>query len=58
VPSSRLASALPLVPVLAGLVLSVWRFAARDPVGGLAAALGGLLLMIVVAVRLPASPDG
>ncbi len=49
----RLSSALPFVPVLAGLVLSAWRFRAGDALGGLAFGLGGMLLMLVVAARLP-----
>ena len=49
----KLISALPLVPVLAGLALSVWRFRADDVIGGLAFCLGGMVLMIVVAIRLP-----
>ncbi len=52
----RLAFALPFVPVFVGLALSSWRFRADDSLGGLAFGLGGLLLMLVVAIRLPSSP--
>jgi len=51
-----LAFALPFVPVFVGLALSSWRFRADDSLGGLAFGLGGLLLMLVVAIRLPSSP--
>ena len=49
----RWLAVVPFAPVLAGLALSVWRFRADDPVGGLAFALGGMLLMLVLAVWLP-----
>ena len=52
---SRLHSYLPFVPVLAGLVLSAWRFRAADPLGGLAFGLGGMLLMVVAVIRM--APD-
>ena len=42
------ASVLPFVPALAGLALSIGRFRAHEPLAGLAFALGGLLLMVVV----------
>lgn len=45
---------LPFLPVLAGLVLSAWRFEADDAFGGLASCLGGMLLMMGVAMRMPA----
>lgn len=50
-------SALPFLPVLAGLVLCTWRFRAHDPIGGLAFGITGLLGMVVVIFRLP-DPDG
>lgn len=56
-PSSRSAfSWLPLLPVAVGLGLSAWRFRLDDPLGGLGLGLGGMALMIVVAIRLPDSP--
>jgi hypothetical protein len=42
-----------LVPGLAGLALSILRFRADDAVGGLAGALLGVILMVVVATLLP-----
>jgi hypothetical protein len=51
--SRFLAALLPSSAVLGGLALSVVRFRAQDPVGGLALGLGGMLLMIVLTVLLP-----
>ena len=48
-------AALPLVPVLVGLALSAWRFRVGDDWGGLAFGEAGMILMIVVAIRMPAS---
>jgi hypothetical protein len=42
-------SAIPLIPILLGLVLSVWRFRIEDRVGGLVFGLAGVVLMIAVA---------
>jgi hypothetical protein len=56
--ASLLLNALPFVPVLGGLALSVTRFRAQDPLGGLAFGLGGLLLMVVAAIRLPDPGSG
>jgi hypothetical protein len=55
--SRSLSSPLSIVMFLApfaGLALSVWRFRAGDPLGGTAASLAGMLLMVVLATRLPA----
>jgi 1,4-dihydroxy-2-naphthoate octaprenyltransferase len=46
---------LPFLPVVAGLALAVWQFRALNPGAGLAFALAGLLLMVIVASRLPHS---
>ena len=56
--SGRFLLALPVLPALAGLALSIWRFRADDSFGGLASCLGGMLLMVLAAVRLPASDRG
>jgi hypothetical protein len=48
----------PFAPAVAGILLSTWRFRAHDGVGGLAFGLGGMLLMIVLAVRLPRPKQG
>ena len=56
--SSMLAAVVPIGSILAGLALSVWRFRADDPIGGLAFALGGVLLMIVLAAWIPDSDRG
>ena len=51
-PSSfSLADLLPFVPVVAGLALCVVRFRAHDALGGLAFGLGGMVLMVVLALR-------
>jgi hypothetical protein len=47
------ASLFPLVAVLVGVALSVWRFRAGDSLGGLALGLGGMVLMLVLAIRSP-----
>lgn len=52
----RLVFLSPFVPVLVGQVLSVWRFRSGDPIGGLAFSEIGMLLMLVVACRVPDSP--
>lgn len=54
--SPKLSPVVPLGSILVGLVLSSWRFRADDPIGGLAFALGGVLLMIVLAAWIP-EPD-
>lgn len=46
-------SILPVVPVLGGIVVSVLRFQADDAWGGVAAIDVGVLLMMLMAVRLP-----
>ena len=46
----------PFVPVLVGVALSAWRFREGDAITGLAFGLGGMLLMVVAAIRL-APPD-
>jgi hypothetical protein len=43
----------PLLPLLAGIALSIGRFRADDPLGGLALGLGGMVLMVVAAIRTP-----
>ena len=53
--AAQLISVLPVVPALAGLALSSWRFRAHDPLQGLAFALAGMILMIVTAIRMPDS---
>jgi hypothetical protein len=45
---------LPFVPFLIGLALSTWRFRLDDGLGGLAFGLGGVVLLIALAMRLPA----
>jgi hypothetical protein len=45
---------LPLLPVALGSVGCVWFFRSDAAVPGLASALGGVLLMMFVATRLPA----
>jgi hypothetical protein len=54
-PRALFVQSLPFVPALAGLALSVRRFGAHDPVGGVTACFAGLLLMVVVVFRLPGS---
>ena len=49
---------LPFVPALAGLALSTTRFRVHDAVGGIAACIGGLFLMVVVVFRLPGANAG
>ena len=56
-PSLSALSALPFVPVLVGFWACVWRFRQSDELGGLAFGLGGVALMIVVAIRFPDSDD-
>jgi hypothetical protein len=52
----RLGFFLPLLPALAGLVLSAWRFRAGDPFLGLVLAEGGMVLMVVLAARVREEP--
>ena len=47
----------PFVPLVAGQVLSVWRFRSGDSIGGLAFGEIGMILMLVVACRLPDPGD-
>jgi hypothetical protein len=47
--------ALPLVPMLAGLVLSAVRFRAGDALGGILVGEAGMLLSILAALRKPKS---
>jgi hypothetical protein len=54
---SRLSGAFPFLPVLAGLVLSIVLFRSDHSALALASGLGGVFLMIGVAMRMPASPD-
>lgn len=54
--STTVVGVLSLLPFLAGLVLSVWRFRVHDPLGGLGCALGGILGMLVVILRMTAGP--
>ena len=56
-PRGPVVHALPFVPFLVGFTLSAWRFRAHDPLGGLAFGLGGVILMVVVVLRLSASPS-
>lgn len=53
---SPISSFVPVLPALAGLALSILRFRAHDPLGGLAAGLGGFLLMFPLAVWISRSP--
>jgi hypothetical protein len=46
-------SYVPVLPVFAGLAFSILRFRAGDSLGGLACALAGILLMLVLATRVP-----
>jgi len=46
---ARSIDALPFVPAVVGIAISILRFRAGDPVGGLAGSLAGVLLMAVVA---------
>ena len=57
-PRSLFLQSLPFVPALAGLALSTLRFRVHDAVGGIAACIGGLLLMVVVIFRLPGATVG
>ena len=52
---SRVLGALPFLPVMAGLLLSIVLFRSDHGALALAAALGGVLLMMGVAMRMPAS---
>jgi hypothetical protein len=54
--SSFVLASLSVSVVLAGLAVAVWRFRADDGLGGLGAALGGMLLMLFLAVRLGSRP--
>ena len=56
--SSSVAVFFPFAAALAGLVLCVLRFRAADPVGALAFGLGGMLAMILLAIRLPDDQEG
>ena len=56
--AQKLASLLPFIPAFAGLGLSAWRFGLHDQVGGLAFGLGGMLLMVVMAIRLSDPREG
>jgi hypothetical protein len=51
----RVPSVLPFVAVLVGLGVSVLRFRVGDALGGLVASLVGVVLMMGIAMRLPAS---
>jgi hypothetical protein len=46
------AGLIPFVAALAGIGLSIWRFRTRDQMGGLVYGLGGMLLMLVLAIWL------
>ena len=46
-PTTR--DAVPFLPLFGGLLLSIVRFRADDPIGGLAFGLGGVLAMLAVA---------
>jgi hypothetical protein len=39
----------PILPIVLGEALSIWRFRAGDELGGLAFGLGGVLAMMVLA---------
>jgi hypothetical protein len=43
----------PFVPPVVGVALSVWRFRCEDPLGGIAAAIAGLLGTVVVVFLIP-----
>ena len=49
---------IPLLPILAGVWLSAGRFRAHEPVAGVAWAVGGILLCVVVVFRLPSASRG
>lgn len=44
------------LPAIAGVLLSAARFRAHDPIGGLASALAGLALTVVVVFRMGERP--
>lgn len=44
---------LPIVPLLVGIALSIWRFRADDPLAGLGLGLFGVCLTVVAAIRVP-----
>jgi hypothetical protein len=54
--SFSLADLLPFVPVVVGLSLCTLRLRADDALGGLAFGLGGMLLMVVVALWTSKAP--
>jgi len=49
------ASSVPFLVAFVGLALCTWRFRAQDAVGGLAFGLGGMLAMLLLAMRLGGS---
>ena len=51
-PTRVLGSIVPLVPMVAGIGLSAWRFRAGDGLGGLAIGLAGMALMVLLAIRM------
>ena len=51
-----LVSVVPFVPAVLGVALAAWRFRVNDGFGGLAYGLGGMVLLVVLAIRL--SPRG
>jgi hypothetical protein len=56
VPHRSWSLAFPYASIVVGMALGVWRFREDDPLGGLVATYGGVLLMIVSGAIL--SPKG
>jgi hypothetical protein len=50
-----LSSFVPFLACFVGLGVSILRFRADDPLGGLVGGLAGVVLMMAIAMRLPAS---